>query len=573
MKGFVALKTYDFLYIIHKDGLDPYWLERFKYSIISVKKQRCPVTICIADTSSTPILSEIQAHLPHHYKYTHHPHPEGKFSRSLTINYGFKQLVEEEYFFLCDIDLVLPTTFTQRCMEYIRADEKFYVEGHTVYVQGEYGADYQELRQRTPYHEYRGGVFLCSSEVFEHLRGFNESMHGWGAEDDEFRFRLNHFPGVEYTYLDDLVSVHLFHPSRQLENESGSCENKTKLYKTMIEKKWIVNDQHWGQMLLRQRKDANQKQETLLPYCAELFKNQAHSSEGWKYKKNFPMVHTQITICSNCQDIEKSIRFIIPDAMQDFTILAEVKYEIYFDGAVYHLLNSEAGRCYHEIDLKHVITSLQRHIHAQAFKEIRNYIHIQGVLGSLGSRNFLIVGEKGSGKTTLALRLLFGGFEIDGAELVLFRDSLAFAFPHRFQMNEESVAVVPEIQRPKHELPYIQDKSGVKIYAFSPAEQGFVWQLKKRAIDVIFYLDINAHPQDHLETYSKHQMLQKLMPETYLADNQHAEKIKNLCQLVENTSCYKLPSKNIKNAVTMIRAICDVLEYDVISVQKDRKKF
>lgn len=58
-------------------------------------------------------------------------------------------------------------------------------------------------------------------------------------------------------------------------------------------------------------------------------------------------------------------------------------------------------------------------IHSQVFQGIKECIRIHSGCGEYNGNRFLVVGDKGTGKTTLMTRLLFEGFHIDGDELVM----------------------------------------------------------------------------------------------------------------------------------------------------------
>ncbi len=282
--------------------------------------------------------------------------------------------------------------------------------------------------------------------------------------------------------------------------------------------------------------------------------NKENQDHFWVYKRTFSLVHTHVTICSNNQEIDHAIRFVIPDAKQDFSIQTEISYRIHYDQGYYRIITPAVGECFHESDQWGLGYYLLQNMHEQAFKTINNYIHIHAALGHKGSTNFLIVGEKGAGKTTLVTRLLSHGFEIDGDELALIRDTSGFAFPRRFHIKEASVGLLPEIKAIQHKIPFIQSGDCPKLFAFSPAEWGGTWRVQNRPIDVIFYIESNHQDQkDYVAPRAGCKMVQKLMSLTYMADNQHSKRVKGLCKLVQSASCFTLHYNNLNEAVRLLQ--------------------
>ena len=236
----------ELLYLLCRDGMDSFCIPRFNMSINSVNKQIAPLHICVADLSNQSVRSQI--HLPPNATYIHKPHPRGLYNRSLNINFGFKQMIKTEYFFICDIDLYLQPDLSEICLSKINSDKPVFVEGYQRYVRGKYVDDYQSMISRPSYRGYMGGIYLCNYSIFEEMHGFNEDMRGWGGEDDEFRHRMIMNEQVNYMFVDELHSVHMYHKHRELNNIQATKRNRNIAATTIHANQIVVNPNKWGEI-------------------------------------------------------------------------------------------------------------------------------------------------------------------------------------------------------------------------------------------------------------------------------------------------------------------------------------
>jgi hypothetical protein len=251
-------------------------------------------------------------------------------------------------------------------------------------------------------------------------------------------------------------------------------------------------------------------------------------------------------------DVAEKLDFITHDALQDFPILNESLYDIRREDEQFQIFDN--GRpCYTTQNLSSLIYNLLGLIHNQVFKGIMGRILIHTGCGEYNGKRFLIVGDKGTGKSTLMTRLLFEGFRIDGDELVLVHNEKVTPFPRRFLIKESSLELLPQVKSMIDSLPYIQTDNGSKIYSFSPSDAGFSWEIETRKADFFFYLEPNHGGETRVEKCPKYMMVQKVMPRTVLSNSHDHLKIGQLCRMIDNSDCYILHLGNLDGAVSAIR--------------------
>lgn len=87
-------------------------------------------------------------------------------------------------------------------------------------------------------------------------------------------------------------------------------------------------------------------------------------------------------------------------------------------------------------------------------------------------RYFLLVGDAHAGKTTLAMRMMFAGFDMLGDEMVLLRDGIATNFPRRFYARASSQDLLPEFGLLDGRLPFVSNGRDSRLVGMDPTTFG-----------------------------------------------------------------------------------------------------
>ncbi len=240
------------------------------------------------------------------------------------------------------------------------------------------------------------------------------------------------------------------------------------------------------------------------------------------------------------------------DAEQDFPITNEAEYGLALNGPAYEIKrNGEV--CYSSDDISKTIFNLMWLMHKDALGGITDRIRVHSGCGEWEGRSFIVVGDKGAGKTTLMLRLLYGGFRIFSDELALVRDGKALPFPRRFHIKQESTGLLTFMSGLIDKLPYNWTSYGHKMYSFTPRDAGYGWRIDERDVRAVIYLEPNHSGESRIEECPKYSMVEKVMPMSFLSETDDHLKIGGLCRLIDNAECYVLHVGGLDGAVSVLQ--------------------
>ena len=270
------------------------------------------------------------------------------------------------------------------------------------------------------------------------------------------------------------------------------------------------------------------------------------------------MLDTAFTIHTQSEELARRLDFIIHEAEQCHSPLKDASYEFNIRDGVYEIRRG-GNLCFSSDDLPDTIFNLQWLIHKKALKDVTESIRIHAGCGELRGRRFLVSGDKGAGKTTLMVRLLFAGFRIIGDELVLVRNGKATPFPRRFHIKQDSSRLLPELEGLFDSLPYNRAVYGHKMFSFSPQDAGFEWKIDEGDIHSIFYLEPNHGGQSRIEACPKFMMVNRIMPMSFLSETADHMKINQLCSIIDRADCYVLHLGDLEGAVSAMQEKMSVL--------------
>ncbi|MFI5324499.1 MAG: hypothetical protein ACHQ6U_13530 [Thermodesulfobacteriota bacterium] len=246
------------------------------------------------------------------------------------------------------------------------------------------------------------------------------------------------------------------------------------------------------------------------------------------------------------------------EAEQDYPVRKETVYDISVKDGLYEVLCNGAVSCSSD-DLSRTIFNLQWLIHSEALSGITDRIRIHAGCGEWDGRRFLVVGDKGVGKTTLMVSLLQSGFRIIGDELVLIREGKAIPFPRRFHIKEGSTHLLPKMKPLFESLPYNITYYGHKMYSLAPQDLGYDWKIDEGKIRAVFYLVPNHGAESRIEACPKFMMVNRVMPMSFLSETVDHLKISRLCGMIDNADCYILYVGDLKGAVSALREELSVI--------------
>lgn len=228
------------------------------------------------------------------------------------------------------------------------------------------------------------------------------------------------------------------------------------------------------------------------------------------------------------------------------------------NGRIYEIKrNGEV--CHSSDDISVSVFNLLWLIHRDALGGITDRIRIHAGCGEWQGRRFIVVGDKGVGKTTLMVRLLYSGFRMISDELILVRDGKALPFPRRFHIKQESTKLLTFMSGLIDTLPFNWTSYGHKMYSFTPQDAGYRWKIDEGDVRAVIYLEPNHGGGSRIEECSKYRMVEKVMPMSFLSETADHMKIGGICGLVDNADCFVLHVGDLEGAVSGLQEKLSVL--------------
>ena len=200
----------DIIYLISSTRNDDPLFERLKYSLESLEKStNKDFRINIADTSPESRVEVLRELTKFDFGYLHKPYPL-PYSRSYNVNVGVNVFAKSPYFLVLDADVVVHPRLIERCYSLVAQYHCVTFRMYKLHAKI-WNSDYDELVKNPNSFIGSGGGFLCRTETFHKLRGFDEEYTGWGAEDSDFYIRVTAFNRGLKRADDVTPFVHLWH--------------------------------------------------------------------------------------------------------------------------------------------------------------------------------------------------------------------------------------------------------------------------------------------------------------------------------------------------------------------------
>jgi hypothetical protein len=173
--------------------------------------------------TSKPIDGIVKLCMEHDVALVFHNHSFPDFPLSLARNVGGRRTTRRVIGFI-DADLVLdPETFEvvldmvpdkckAACVHVYRMDQN---PASSIYGQLRKNVFRANLKRGRFDRAGKGGCFFIEGTLFRQLRGFDERIWGWGAEDDDMWRRLaNARIQVAHLMTEDIFAMHQYHDHR-----------------------------------------------------------------------------------------------------------------------------------------------------------------------------------------------------------------------------------------------------------------------------------------------------------------------------------------------------------------------
>jgi hypothetical protein len=167
-------------------------------------------------------------------------------------------------------------------------------------------------------------------------------------------------------------------------------------------------------------------------------------------------------------------------------------------------------------------------------------------------RRLLLVGSKGTGKTTLTLRLMRAGYEVEGDENVFIARDAVVARPRGLRVKETSLPLVPEIAAAIAAAPSFLDYRGQSIYNVDPRAIGAPWRIEQGHVGVVIVLRANHGGFSSIRPLPTLELIQDLMAETGMPPTGRGAAVASIAAAFAQVRAYDL---SLGDHVSALRCI------------------
>ncbi len=171
-------------------------------------------------------------------------------------------------------------------------------------------------------------------------------------------------------------------------------------------------------------------------------------------------------------------------------------------------------------------------------------------------RRVLLVGPKGGGKTTLALRLLLEGFEVEGDEHVFVTDEGLIARPRGLRVKPGTASIVPGLDRVLAQAGLYRDEHRQYLYNLDPRQAGAAsWRIEQGIADAVVLLRPNHGGYSSLRPISSLALMRETIAECGLAAAGRGKAIAVLSKFIGGAKGFDLSHGKLDQAVACMDTV------------------
>jgi hypothetical protein len=220
-------------------------------------------------------------------------------------------------------------------------------------------------------------------------------------------------------------------------------------------------------------------------------------------------------------------------------------------GSRYRIIE-EGGEPREELTSSGVVQYLHRRVFLLSIEDRPQSLVLHTACLRNGGRRILLVGTEGAGKTTLTLRLMLAGYQIEGDENVFIDGRGVIARPRALRVKERALAHLPEIAERIAAAPFLTDLYGRKIYNLSPGMVGAPWQIQEGAVDLLVLLRPNHGGASSLRRLGALAVGRELLAEIAFPETGRGAAVAALAGLTARARAFDMSLGNSSQAIDLI---------------------
>ena len=257
-------------------------------------------------------------------------------------------------------------------------------------------------------------------------------------------------------------------------------------------------------------------------------------------------------------EVAAALRYLVTGAGHDFPALATMHYAV-TSGAGGHQVREEGDDLATVDHPADVLDLVYRRVHQRAFElaSLRGWVRLHAAVVDLAGGpawsgpRVLLVAPSGTGKTTLACRLLLDGQAVAGDESTLVRDGLALPVARRFHLKPGLEAAVADLTPRTGDLPGLVDGS---VRAFDPSEAGFAWTIGVRRVDHVVLVE-RRPGAGGLEPASAVQAMPEVVDQSFPHQEATGALLAQVAAVLRAARCWRLGVDTPAEASILVRGL------------------
>ncbi|HEY2889495.1 MAG TPA: hypothetical protein VGJ31_02655 [Dongiaceae bacterium] len=277
---------------------------------------------------------------------------------------------------------------------------------------------------------------------------------------------------------------------------------------------------------------------------------------GPLFEKRFQILPLEVSIVTSCAALDQRLDYLAQDARQDFAVTGRLQVTALLEDKAYRILEEGrelAVRC----DPDAALDFLYSHCYERANTKLpAGTVMLHAACGRLAGKRFLLIGDSGTGKTTLILQLAALGVAVEGDEIAVVMPGGIAALPRRFHVKSRSLTELPWLPPGSERQPFYESGPGSYVFAVSPRALGYDWEIRHSPIDAVFYLEANHGGQPRLEELARYRMVELAMQQLRLPDARDRSWLAPLCAALNHATAHRLIVGRLdKTAELLIRKL------------------
>lgn len=213
--------------------------------------------------------------------------------------------------------------------------------------------------------------------------------------------------------------------------------------------------------------------------------------------------------------IREHLAYFVPDAEQPAPPEAALRYEVIPQAGGCFALAENGALLDRNLDALDIMPLIYARCHEAVYRALPAHLRVHAGCATLDGRRVLIIGSKGAGKTTLMLRLMFDGVEVQGDERVLvFADGQVVPFPRRFHIRPATLALLPELAAGRFSLPSAATSDGGRLFSFAPSDAGQRWRISRQPVDAVVFLHPSHGQETSIRSVTEEGLIRRLRRQT-----------------------------------------------------------